>query len=358
MGEGETLGFASTDATAGCKLETVNHELRTPSMRIALIGQAAFGERVFSALREAGEDIVAVSSITGKPEKPDALWATAEAAGIACFPTGKLKQPDVLDAFAATKPDLGVMAFVTHILPQRVLDLPSLGTIQYHPSLLPRHRGISAMHWAIRMGESRTGLSIFWVDAGIDTGPVLLQRDVEIGPDDTVGSLYFDKLFAPGVDALVESVRLVREGRAPRIVQDETRMTYEPPADDTNSAIGWARPAREVYDLIRGSNPSPGAHAMLYATQVRIFDVRVTLFDDPNATGGTARTEHGEFPVAPGAILASEADRIDIALLGGVLHAQRLQRVGGKKLAAAEFAAEMGVAAGAWFEDGVVQAAS
>jgi methionyl-tRNA formyltransferase len=311
-------------------------------MRLALIGQAAFGERVFSALREAGEDVVAVSSITGKAERPDALWAAAEAAGIACFPTGKLKQPAVLDAFAATKPDLGVMAFVTHILPQRVLDLPPLGVIQYHPSLLPRHRGISAMHWAIRMGETKTGLSIFWVDAGIDTGPVLLQREVEIGPDDTVGSLYFDKLFAPGVDALVESVRLVREGRAPCIVQDESRMTYEPPADDGNSAITWMRPAREVYDLIRGSNPSPGAHAIFAGQRVRIFDARVTL-------GETAE---------PGTVVGVTASAIDIALSGGVLHAHRLQREGGKKLPAAEFAAVMGVAVGDAFEDGVAESIS
>ena len=308
-------------------------------MKIALIGQAAFGEAVFSALRTAGEDIVAVSSITGKPERPDPLWAAAEAAGIARFPTGKLKQPDVLDAFAGTKPDLGVMAFVTHILPQRVLDLPPLGTIQYHPSLLPRHRGIAAMQWAIRMGETKTGLSIFWVDAGIDTGPVLLQREVEIGPDDTVGSLYFDKLFALGVESLVESVRLVRGGTAPRIVQDESQMTYEAPADGANSAISWMWPAREVYDLIRGSNPAPGAHAMLYATKVRIFDARLTL---------------GETVGAPGTILASESDRIDIALLGGVLHAQRLQRDDGKKLPAAEFASEMGVVVGDGFDDGVV----
>ncbi len=312
-------------------------------MKIALIGQAAFGEAVFSALRAAGEDIVAVSSITGKPDRPDPLWAAAEAAGIARFPTGKLKQPDMLDAFAATKPDFGVMAFVTHILPQRVLDLPPLGTIQYHPSLLPRHRGIAAMQWAIRMGETKTGLSIFWVDAGIDTGPVLLQREVEIGPDDTVGSLYFDKLFAFGVESLVESVRRVREGAAPRIVQDESLMTYEPPADDANSAISWMRPARGVYDLIRGSNPAPGAHAMLYATKVRIFDARLTL---------------GETAAAPGTILASEGDRIDIALLGGVLHAHRLQRGGGRKLPAAEFASEMGVVVGDGFEDGIVPPAA
>src|SRR5512141_2346815 len=202
-------------------------------MKIALIGQAAFGKAVFDALLAAGEQIVAVSSITGSEERPDPLWAAAGDVGIARFPTGQLKKPDVLDAYAKTAPDLGVMAFVTHILPERVLDLPPHGTIQYHPSLLPRHRGISAMHWAIRQGNERTGLTIFWVDKGIDTGPVLLQREAAIDPDDTVGSLYFDKLFQPGVEALVESVRLVREGAAPRIAQDEALATYEPPADDS-----------------------------------------------------------------------------------------------------------------------------
>ena len=287
---------------------------------------------MFRALREAGEDVVAVSSITGTPERPDALWAAAEADGVPLFPTGELKKPDVLDAYAAARPDLGVMAFVTHILPQRVLDLPSQGTIQYHPSLLPLHRGISAMHWAIRAGEARTGLSIFWVDAGIDTGPVLLQREVEIGPDDTVGSLYFDKLVQPGVEALVESVRLVREGRAPKVVQDESQATYEPPADDTNSGIDWMAPGPRVYDMVRGSNPTPGAHAMLHGTQVRIFDARLTMLDAMDA--------------APGTILAANDDRIDIQVMGGILHAQRLQRAGGKKLRAGEFAADMAIEPG------------
>jgi methionyl-tRNA formyltransferase len=306
-------------------------------VRLALIGQAAFGEAVFRALRDAGEQIVAVSSITGTPERPDPLWAAADAAAIARFPTGGLKKPDVLEAYAATQPDLCVMAFVTHILPERVLTAPPRGTIQYHPSLLPRHRGISAMHWAIRGGETKTGLTIFWVDAGIDTGPILLQREVEIAPDDTVGSLYFDRLFQPGVDALVESVRLVREGAAPRIVQDESLATYDPPAADTNSAIDWQRPASEVYDLVRGSNPNPGAHAILRGAQVRIFDARLTL-DAPAA--------------APGTVIAVRDDAIDIALAGGTLHAMRLQPAGGKKLPARDFATETGLTPGDAFENG------
>ncbi len=308
-------------------------------MKIALIGQAAFGKAVFDALLAAGEQIVVVSSITGSEERPDPLWAAAGDAGIARFPTGQLKKPDVLDAYAATAPELGVMAFVTHILPERVLDLPARGTIQYHPSLLPRHRGISAMHWAIRQGDDATGLTIFWVDKGIDTGPVLLQREAAIGADDTVGSLYFDKLFQPGVEALVEAVRLVREGAAPRVAQDEALATYEPPADDSNSAIDWSRPAQELYNLIRGSNPTPGAHAMLRGERVRIFDARMTPAE--------------EWRAAPGTIMAVEDGRIDVALAGGILHAQRLQRIGGKKLPAPEFAAEMGIEVGDAFENGV-----
>jgi len=307
-------------------------------MRLALIGQAAFGKAVFDALLAAGEQIVAVSSITGSDERPDPLWAAAGAAGIARFPTGQLKKPDVLDAYAAAAPDLGVMAFVTHILPERVLELPARGTIQYHPSLLPRHRGISAMHWAIRQGETQTGLSIFWVDKGIDTGPVLLQKPVEIDPDDTVGSLYFDKLFQPGVEALVEAVRLVREGAAPRVAQDESQATYDPPADDANSAIDWSRPAHDVYNLVRGSNPTPGAHALLRGERVRIFDARLSV-DAPSA--------------APGTVIAVGDAGIDIALHGGVLHAQRLQRPGGKKLPAVDFASETGVGPGEAFENGV-----
>jgi methionyl-tRNA formyltransferase len=318
-------------------------------MRIALIGQAAFGEAVSNALRGAGEEIVAVSSITGTEERPDALYAAARAAGMPFFETGNLKKPGVLDAYAATKPELGVMAFVTHILPQRVLDLPPLGTVQYHPSLLPRHRGISAMHWAIRSGETKTGLTIFWVEAGIDTGPILLQREAAIAPDDTVGSLYFDKLFALGVASLVEAVRLVREGRAPKIAQDDAKATYEPPADDANSGIVWALPARRVYDLIRGSNPSPGAHATFDGARVRFFDARLST-DGPHPPAPSPSLSRGG-GASTGTVLAT-GESIDIALDGGVLHARWLSLDGGKKLAAAEFAEAAGVVVGARFGDG------
>ncbi len=312
-------------------------------MRLALIGQAAFGEAAFRALVAAGEEIVAVSSITGAPERPDPLYAAATETGTPFFETPKLKKRATLDAFAATQADLGVMAFVTHILPERVLTLPAFGTIQYHPSLLPKHRGISSMHWAIRAGETQTGLTIFWVDAGIDTGPILLQREVEIGPDDTVGSLYFDRLFQQGVDSLVEAVRLVREGAAPKIAQDDAQATYDPPASDANSAIVWSAPADDVYNLIRGSNPTPGAHARLDGKLVRIFDAAFT---------GVETYPAGRNP--PGAVMAIDPASIEIALAGGILSAKRLSLEGGNKLSAEEFARAADVKVGGRFADSVV----
>jgi methionyl-tRNA formyltransferase len=303
-------------------------------MRIALIGQAAFGESVYRALRDAGEDVVVVSSVRGPKERPDPLYTAAKADDIPVFSTGKLKEPDVLERYAATRPDLCVMAFVTHILPESVITSPRLGTIEYHPSLLPLHRGRSALHWAIRMGDTRTGLTVFWVDEGIDTGPILLQREVDIAPDDTVGSLYFDKLYPMGVAALTDAVRMVREGAAPRLPQDNEHATYEHPAEGENSRIDWRVPAQQVYDLVRGSNPQPGAHARLNGRVVRFWDSRLTL----NTLSG-----------APGTVL-NIGETIDVELSGGVLHAKRLSLEGGKKLPAPEFAEAAGLRAGDRFE--------
>src|SRR5262245_36845205 len=155
-------------------------------MRIFLNGIGAFGLDTFNRLREAGEEIVAVAApATSLSGRPDRLYAAAQAAGIAAFETAKLKEPEVEAGLRATAPELGVMAFVQEFISDGVLNLPVQGTIQYHPSLLPRHRGRSSISWAIIQGEPVTGISIFWPDEGMDTGPILLQREFVIGPDDT-----------------------------------------------------------------------------------------------------------------------------------------------------------------------------
>jgi methionyl-tRNA formyltransferase len=298
-------------------------------VRILLIGQARFGEAVFEALRAAGERIVGVSAPpTDRRGAPDPLWRLAGEAGLPRFETPRLKRPEVYEELAALEPDLGVMAFVTQILPERVLSLPRYGTIQYHPSLLPRHRGRTAIAWAIAQGDLTTGVTVFWVDEGIDTGPILLQRKVPIGPDDTTASLYFNTLLPLGVEALVEATKLVREGRAPRIPQDESLATYEHPFGDEHASIDWRRPAREVYALVRAANPQPGAFTLLEGKRLRIFDARLR----PEAPAS-----------APGVVTGLDDSGIHVALRDGTLYVQRVAFDGGPKVPAPEFVRAAGL---------------
>ena len=301
-------------------------------MRVALMGQAAFGEAVLKRLAESGFEVVAVSAPPAREgARPDALWAAADAAAIPLIATESLKSPEGLAAWRSAAADLGVMAFVTDIIPAEALAAPRQGTIQYHPSLLPLHRGSSAMNWAIINQDSETGLTIFWPDEGIDTGPVLLQKTCPIGANETVASVYFDRLFPMGVDALVESAQMVAAGTAPRIEQDHRLATYEPPCSDAHGRIRWHEPAARIHAVIRGCNPQPGAWTAFAEDKLRIFDCELT-----------GQEEAG----MPGKILRVGETSIDIRLNGGVLRIHRVQPPGQKKMPAAEWARAAGIGEG------------
>jgi methionyl-tRNA formyltransferase len=301
-------------------------------MRIVVNGQQAFGASVLEALLERGEDVVAVYCAPDKEGKPpDPMAEAAGKAGI------ELRQPDLFETESAAadlaelKPDLMVMAFVTLLVPEPVLNTPTHGTIQYHPSLLPRHRGPSAINWAIIQGDAKTGVAIFWPDDGLDTGPVLLLKEVEIEHDDTLGSLYFDKLFPLGVEAMVESVDLVREGKAPKIAQDEARATYESWCRREDAEIDWSKPVRDVYNLIRGTNPRPGAWTTIDGEEVGILD---------------SERVDGDSGARPGHVVEVDGDRLVVAADGGAI-AVRVVRAGGEKTEAGEYARAAGIAPGA-----------
>ncbi|MCC7364057.1 MAG: methionyl-tRNA formyltransferase [Dehalococcoidia bacterium] len=302
-------------------------------MRVTIIGQAAFGEAVLHRLQGDGVDVVAVSApAPAEGAKPDALWAAGAAAGVPLIPTAGLKDPANLAAWQAFEADLCVMAFVTDILPDEVFAAAKQGAIQYHPSLLPLHRGSSAINWAIINGDPETGLTIFWPDDGIDTGPVLLQKRVPIGPEDTVGSLYFDQLFPLGVEAMAEAVALIAAGEAPRIDQAHELATYEPPCRDEHAQVRWYEGGERLHALIRGCNPQPGAWTLYNGEKLRFFDVRLL-----------AQREAG----MPGRVLRVDAEGFDIRLNGGhVLRVLRVQPAGGKKMPAGEWATSVGLAAG------------
>jgi len=300
-------------------------------MRITLIGQAAFGEAVLKALLEKGEEVVGVYVPPDVPGRLDPLKELALSHGIPAFQPRRMRDPEVYFGYKALSPDLGVMAFVTDIVPGTILNCPRLRTIQYHPSLLPRHRGASAINWAIINGETRTGLTIFWPDEGIDTGPILLQKEVAIDPDDTVGSLYFNKLSLLGVEAILEAVEAVKTGTAPHLAQDESQATYEPPCREEHAIIDWSRPAPQVYNLIRGTNPQPGATTYFGGQKLKIFDCE--LRPSPREA-------------SPGEIVAVTGEGFLVAAAGGAILVKRVQPSGSPKIAASDFVRSAGLRAG------------
>ena len=298
-------------------------------MRIVLIGQAAFGEKTLETLLEMGKEVVGVYMPPDTPGRENTFKQRALQLGVPVFQPERMRSPEVYDSYVKLKPDLNVMAFVTDIVPESILNYPKLGTIQYHPSLLPRHRGGSAINWAVINGEARTGLTIFWPDKGIDTGPILLQKEVDIAPDDTVGLLYFNKLFPLGIEAIKESVELIRQGKASRIPQDEAQATYEGLC--TQAVIDWNQPAPDIYNLIRGTNPQPGATTSYGSSKFKIFDSEL-------------RT--GEVKGLPGEIIGISESGFLVAAPGGAILVKRVQPSGSPKMAAADFIAQSGLTPG------------
>lgn len=299
-------------------------------MRIILIGQAAFAEKVLDGLRDRAHDIAAVyCPPDAAPGKVDPVKARAQALSIPIRQHASLKGSAVRDELAALDADLGVMAYVTQIVPLPIITTPRLGSICFHPSLLPRYRGGSAIPWQIINGETRTGVSVFWADAGIDTGPILLQKEAVIGPDDTAATLYYQTLFPLGVDVVLESVDLIAAGQAPRLVQDETRASYDPLCRDEHAAIDWSRPVGDVYNLMRGCDPQPGAYVLRDGQKIRCYDAR--------------REARGD--ASPGRIIDISDAGMLVGAAGGAILIARL-RAGDKKLAAREAANALGLRVG------------
>jgi len=289
-------------------------------MRIIVIGQGPFGEKALEALIKKGDNVV--GSFSPPDKRGESMKALAEKSGISSFRPNLMKDPQVFNDYVKLQPDLAILAFVTDIIPEKLLTIPSLGTICYHPSILPRHRGASGINWAIIQGDTRTGLTILWVDKGIDTGPILLQKEVDIGPDDTTGSLYFKTLFPMGIDAIIESVELIKKGEAPRILQDESKATYEPPCDDRVASVNFEKPIKEIYNLIRGCDPQPGAYATFRGKRIRFYDAKMFPSDIDKRSGEIVSIEEGG---------------LQIAVKGGLLQIGKLRMDKGEKTEPLEF---------------------
>ncbi|MEO0370377.1 MAG: methionyl-tRNA formyltransferase [Pseudomonadota bacterium] len=287
-------------------------------MRVIFMGTPDFSVPVLDALVEAGHDIAAVycqpprPAGRGKKDRPTPVHARAEELGLEVRHPLTLKGAE--GEIAALKADIAVVVAYGLILPQAVLDAPRLGCLNIHASLLPRWRGAAPIHRAIMAGDAETGVCIMQMEAGLDTGPVLLRDVTEIGAEDTTGGLH-DRLSAMGarliVDALAQHADLVPEP------QPEVGITYAQKIDKAEARVDWAAPATEVDRKIRGLSPFPGAWADLQGQRIKFLASRLA-----DGTG------------APGTILDNQ---LTIACGTGAVEVLRLQRAGKGPQDRAEF---------------------
>jgi methionyl-tRNA formyltransferase len=299
-------------------------------MKIVLHGQQAFGQAVLERLLERGEDVVAVCCAPTKEGKPeDPLVELAREKGLPVHQPASWKTPEALALMQSFNADVCMMAYVLLFVPQEVRDAPKFGTFQYHPSLCPEHRGPSSINWPIAMGKTRTGLSIFWPDDGLDEGPMMLQKTCEIGPDETLGDVYFKKLFPMGVDAMIEGLELVKAGV---IIKHDQRLedgSYESWFGKAAAEIDWSKPVADVYNIIRAANPAPGAWTTISGSELKIYDsARV----DGTGTAGE--------------VVSVDEDGVTVQAEGGRILIKRVRPADGGKMAASEWAAAAGINSG------------
>lgn len=304
-------------------------------MRVAIIGQQDFGKAVLEAFLARGDT---VSAVFCAPEKgrPDPLRLAGEARGVTVHQLPKLTDPAAQEALRAAGADIGIMAYVTQFVPQDFCSIPTFGTIQFHPSLLPLHRGASSMSWSIILGRKETGFSIFRPTDGLDEGPVLLTRVVRIEEEDTLGSLYFGKIFPLGVAGLLEAADMVVAGKGPAVAQYEPDAGYEGIIREAESRIHWASHVDFTFNLIRGCNPAPGAWTTHEGRKLFLFESSKRI----------ARTFSEVKGKKIGEIVAQQDGSITIHGQGGFIDVHRVRWDGGKKIAAAEAGLAVGTILG------------
>jgi len=303
-------------------------------MRLIFAGTPEFAATALQALILAGHDIALVLTQPDRPAgrgmqlKPSAVKTLALQHGLAVAQPLSLKDAAAQAALREIGADLMIVAAYGLILPQAVLDIPRLGCLNIHASLLPRWRGAAPIQRAILAGDAATGITIMQMDAGLDTGAMLLRKSLAIATDDTAQSLH-DKLAALGAACIVEALDALQHGRLDAQAQDEAQATYAAKISKAEARIDWQRSAADITQAVRAYNPVPGAFALRAGETLKLWSA---LANDGSG--------------APGTVLAADKDGIVVACGSGALRILALQRAGGKRLPAAQFLAGVNIAPG------------
>jgi methionyl-tRNA formyltransferase len=234
----------------------------------------------------------------------------------------------------AADADLGIMAFVLQFAPQEFVNIPKHGTIQYHPSLLPKYRGPSSINWPLIKGETKTGLTIFRPTDGLDEGPVILQKETPVSENDTLGTVYFDRLFPMGVQAMLEAADLVVAGKHKEVVQDESQASYEGWCRANEARVNWNNHVDYIHNTIRGCDPAPGAWTTLNGKKLQLFGSKKHVV----RTFGAVKGKIGE--------ITAIGETMRITAQGGQIEVSKVKAEDTKKISPAEWAKGAGVAVG------------
>ena len=305
-------------------------------MKIAIIGQQDFGKAVLEAFLARGDTVAAVFCAPEKEgAKADPMRTAAQQKGLEVHQLPNLKGPEAVQAMKDANADIGIMAFVLQFAPQEFVNIPKHGTIQYHPSLLPKYRGPSSINWPIARGDPRTGLTIFRPTDGLDEGAVILQKETPVSENDTLGTVYFDRLFPMGVQAMLEAADLVVAGKHKEVVQDESQASYEGWFRANEAKVNWANHVDFIHNIIRGSDPAPGAWTTINGKKLQLFGSKKHLV----RTFGAVKGKIGEITEITDAGMRITAQ-------GGQIEVSKVKGEETKKISPAEWAKGAGVAAG------------
>ena len=301
-------------------------------MKLIVMGQQAFGKAALEKILADGVDeVVAVYCAPDKPNRPiDPLKEMALEKGITVYQPANYRDSDTLDQMRNLKADLMIMAYVTLFVPEEARDIPEMGSICFHPSLLPLHRGPSSINWPIIWGSEKTGFSWFYPTDGLDEGDILMQWECPIGPDDTLGDVYFKKIFPAAIDSVSNVCNLFRGGNPPRSTQDESKATYESWCTKKDAEIDWNGSVQIVYNLIRGTNPQPGAWTTRDGEALKIYDAELI---------GNAKGEIGE-------IVEINNNGFIVTAKGGGILIKRVRPDGSGKISAGDWLKGSGVTVG------------
>lgn len=319
-------------------------------MRIIFAGSPAFALPSLARLLDSAHEVVAVVTQPARPagrgltpaDPPVKTFAASR--GLPVYQPEKFNTAEFLEVLTGLAPDLIFTAAYGRIFKRRALALPRLGCVNLHASLLPAYRGVAPVNWAIARGETRTGVTTFFMDDGVDTGDIILAQETPIGPDETAGEL-LARLADLGAEAAAATCDLVASGGAPRLKQDEGQASYAPRLAKQDGRIDWTREAQAVHDHVRGMTPWPGAFCLLRGQPLKVL--RSGLARAGAAAAGQPEAPDGPLQGEPGSVVAVDSrDGILVRCGRGAVVLQSVQAQGKKPTGGADFARGYRVGAG------------